>query len=543
MYVSEADFDRYKSDFYLGGLGETARQATEASMSRLRSFALNVETCRRKSLLDYFNERPEFGERCGTCDVCLSHKIYGDDAQRDFGPFGARIVLLAIDSLSGQSLSTILKVIAGSVVEPYRYKPHLNPNEVQAMIGNMKAKMVKQFPSNYYRDLVAQLVQKGFLQEATKSAKASGFQKTWTTYLLSLTGENALKDPTVLISLPVPDSIREADKLEEERRQRVLSDLTTKGLKLEKIPQEELEAGDGDVVRAYAKWYSHLDGVKRAGREERFSKLEALLAAVEKWRAETAIKQRMAPASVLSEHVLVSIAYATATLAPGMKLDKDSIVAAGVRNREVDSLVGTLATWVDEAQPTRSSTEVDQIDALMILGETHSMGATPWPHAVYKPVKKTGVAVWEASYIRFMAGESPLTIAMSPEAGKKPIQVKTVVGHLLDAIVFGRNVDLRRLSAFMKPPTKREWEALSAAELSTGIDVCGDPEKSGRNGESFSMSDFLRPVVGDTLVYTPWVKRSYAENELFLNWCDLLKWYISLRRAGCEPSFVDKSGE
>jgi hypothetical protein len=358
---------------------------------------------------------------------------------------------------------------------------------------------------------------------------------------LSLTGENALKDPTVPIFLSVPDSIRAAEKLEEERRQRVLSGLANKGLKLEKIPQEELEAGDGDVVRAYAEWYSHLDGVQRAGREERFSKLEALLAAVEKWRAETAVKHRMAPASVFPEHVLVLIAYATATLAPGRKLDKDAIVDAGVRSREVDSLVGTLASWLDEAQPTQSRTEVDQIDALMILGETHSMGATSWQHAVYKPVKKRGVTAWEASYIRFMEGHSPLTIAMPPEDGKKPIQVNTVVGHLLDAIVFGRNVDLHRLSAFLRPPTKSEWEALSAAELPSGMDVCGDPEKSGRNGEYFTVLEFLRPVVGDTLVGTPRDKRSCTENELFLNWRFLLKWCIALQRAGCEPSFVDYS--
>jgi hypothetical protein len=76
------------------------------------------------------------------------------------------------------SKSTILKVLAGSVVEPNRYKPHLNPNEVQAMIGNVKAKMVKQFPSNYYRDLVAQLVQKGFLQEERQKARRLRVSKT-----------------------------------------------------------------------------------------------------------------------------------------------------------------------------------------------------------------------------------------------------------------------------------------------------------------------------------------------------------------------------
>ena len=78
-------------------------------MDRLKAFALDMETCRRKSLLDYFDERPPFGDRCGTCDVCLISQTYGQDAQRDFGPLGARIVLQAVAALKDQGSTNILK--------------------------------------------------------------------------------------------------------------------------------------------------------------------------------------------------------------------------------------------------------------------------------------------------------------------------------------------------------------------------------------------------------------------------------------------------
>ena len=91
---------------------------------------------------------------------------------------------------------------------------------------------------------------------------------------------------------------------------------------------------------------------------------------------------------------------------------------------------------------------------------------------MYKPNKKTGKATWEVSYDRFIKGEHPLTIAMTQKSGK-PIQVATVVGHILDALVQGRDVDLHRLSTSELPPNRSEWQELVRCSVETGIDVTG----------------------------------------------------------------------
>ena len=102
MYADPNDFLKYKSDFYLGGLSGEARAATVHSMDALRDFAASTEGCRRAKLLAFFEETPTFGEYCGTCDLSLDRKRYGDDAERDFQWEGARVILVAVMACPGQ---------------------------------------------------------------------------------------------------------------------------------------------------------------------------------------------------------------------------------------------------------------------------------------------------------------------------------------------------------------------------------------------------------------------------------------------------------
>jgi RecQ family ATP-dependent DNA helicase len=533
MYTSAPDLDRYKSEFYLGGLTGSAREATVHSMDALRSFSLDAEKCRRKSLLDYFEEVPAFGQRCGTCDTCLSVAKYQGDTQRDFSDLGARVVLRAVFSLKEQGLSQILKVVGGNKIEDYRYATGKSAPAIQQTMAAEKENLSRKYPLDYYRDLITPLVQKGYLSESSKSATVGGFQRSWTVYKVTQQGHAAFRDGSA-ITLPVPESVRELERKEQEKRELVLAKLEENGIKIDKLPQEEVAKGDGEVIRAYSKWHSYLENSQRSGKPERIPQLEALISVIEKWRSETAIKYRMAPGTVLAEHTLVSIAYTTATMPPGMKIDSPSLVAAGVRTRELDSLTDALGQWVDEVQPAGAGGANDQNDARMILAHISPSGG--WKHAAYKPAKKTGLATWESSYNRFAEGESPPTIAMSPASGK-PIQVATVVGHVLDAITHGRDVDAERLAKFLPPPSRGEWEQLQMAETSTNMDVAADPNSSGINGEKFTMTEFLRPIVGDEFVDTPFTERSQPDKDKFGHWCNRLKWYMALRRVGYEPSF------
>jgi ATP-dependent DNA helicase RecQ/Werner syndrome ATP-dependent helicase len=175
MFVSDGDFDRYKGDFYVGGLRGQAKDAMLKSIDALRTFSLDVETCRRKALLNFFHEVPSFGERCGTCDSCQRLATYGADVERDFGSQGARIVLKAIDSLSEQGLSQLEKVINGNVVEPFRYKRSCDPVNVQKEIQASRQSMDKRVTSSHFRELLAPLVTKGYVQQGSKTGNTNGY--------------------------------------------------------------------------------------------------------------------------------------------------------------------------------------------------------------------------------------------------------------------------------------------------------------------------------------------------------------------------------
>ena len=187
-------------------------------------------------------------------------------------------------------------------------------------------------------------------------------------------------------------------------------------------------------------------------------------------------------------------------------------------------------------------------------------------HPVYKPQKKTGKATWEVSYDRFVNGEHPQTIAMTQTSGK-PIQVATVVGHLLQALEQGRAIDIHRLSTSDTPPTKNEWEELERCSIETGLDVkgdpatsdtpptkneweelerCsietgldvkGDPATSGADSGRFTMKDFLVPIMGNSFCLKEYTERTPEESALFSKWCGLLKFYMAMKRVNYTPSF------
>ena len=305
----------------------------------------------------------------------------------------------------------------------------------------------------------------------------------------------------------MPLSVREQEKLEEEKRQETLKSLKDKGVDLEQIPQDELAAGDGVAIAALKRWYSYMDSLERRGDTNSVNQLDDLKSRIEAWRMDMAKRYRMAPASVLEEHLLVSIAYAAASLRTG-SLDKDALVAAGVRSNGIDELTTALKQWADEYREETADGGNDAAgDSLMQFDPSQPFQPNnSWRFSVYKPNKKTGKATWETSYDRFLKGDNPQTIAMTQASGK-PIQPATVVGHILEALVQGRRVDLHRLSSVDPPPTQREWEELVRCSVETGVDVKGDPATSGPNGERFTMKDFLIPIMGNSFAVKDFKER------------------------------------
>ena len=342
MIVSEGDFDRYLSDFYLGDLQGMARETTERSIKALRDYALDSEACRRKSLLDYFGQKSPFGERCGTCDSCLKRATFGADAQRDFGPIGARLVLYVVVNTNSQGLSQLLNVMTGKEVEEYRYR--LGKFEVMRNVNQFLKKVPQNYPkSQYLREILASLVAKRLVSEATKSTTVSGYQRSWTVYDITERGRRVLYDTVAPISLPVPDCVRDVERKEEARRKETLDKLEARGISIDKLPAEEVEKGDGEVVRAYTKWLSYLES---RSSNDRITQLNKLLSTIEEWRSMAAVQYRMAPGSILAEHKMFALAYTQATMPSGQTLDLESLAGAGLRSKETPALVAALGKWI-----------------------------------------------------------------------------------------------------------------------------------------------------------------------------------------------------
>ena len=210
-------------------------------------------------------------------------------------------------------------------------------------------------------------------------------------------------------------------------------------------------------------------------------------------------------------------------------------MAAGVRSREINGLVAVLGEWVETCQPKMqvntgggSSTNDRPIRISQIPTRP------PWKFASYKPQKKTGKAVFELSYDRYVQGESLESIAMNPAPGRPPIQVKTVAGHVIDAIVHGRQVqDVAGIVSVFPLPTRSEWQQLEEAHAATGMDAAGDPDKSGVDSGKYTLSDALRPIC--KAVDIPKDDRTESDRAVLNHWFDRLKWYMALKRGGIEP--------
>lgn len=342
--------------------------------------------------------------------------------------------------------------------------------------------------------------------------------------------------------LITPASLRELERIEEEKLQATISNLEKAGVDLQQIPKHELENGDGDVLKALRTWYNYIDNLRKNGRLDKVDQMDELHSCIDAWRMDMAIRYKMSPVAVMPDHLLVKVAYAVATFSGNQKIDKDALIAAGLRSGGIEILIDAISEWTkkyaDNAVLTLESSSPEEP---MILPENPFTPQAAWRFAIYKPHKKTGLASWESSYNRFQAGEHPQTIAMSPTNGR-PIQVATVIGHILDGLSLGRPISLRRLAQHMEPapPNRAEWDTLVQIEKDTGIDVTADPDTSGVNGEKFRVADFLSPIMGEEFMAKDFNDRTVEEKIKYAKWCKLLKWYMTLRRVGFQPTFGEK---
>jgi len=447
--------------------------------------------------------------------------------------------LVAVRALKGAGTSIIEKILGANAkpVESYRYASGRTHFDVQEEIkeereaikkaGNKKRSMA------LYMELLPLLVSRDYVMQYTKSAKVSGstFTKTWSEYRITSKGLSLL-DSASLILLPVPPSLREIEEKEDLKHQANLKKLQNCPIAIDisRIPAEEIQHGDfesSEILKTYVHWANYLSGLESAGRLQKLERLRDLKNRIEDWRSACAVRYKMAPASVLSDHLLLKVAYTSASCTRDGKMRVDSLRAAGVRSQGVGGLVEVLAEWVDEDD---APVEVVAEGRPMLLPEEFSPDA-PWKHAVYKPSKKTGLAAWESSHDRFMRGEHPQSIAIAPLHSAKPLQVNTIISHLFSAILQGRAVDLHRLAQVSTLPSQKEWMDMEAREEELAWDVADMPPKE------FIQGLFLETIMGQEWALKEKEDRTTEEYDKFYRWIGLLRWYTTFRRVGYVPQF------
>ena len=85
------------------------------------------------------------------------------------------------------------------------------------------------------------------------------------------------------------------------------------------------------------------------------------------------------------------------------KIEKDSLIAIGLRSRNIEDLLVTINDWIEETKaPESFEPKNDSSDSVMSLPENFQPKSA-WEFFSYKPNKKTGMATWESSYNRFMS--------------------------------------------------------------------------------------------------------------------------------------------
>eukprot|EP00756_Hemistasia_phaeocysticola_P066342 Hpha_TRINITY_DN9166_c0_g1::TRINITY_DN9166_c0_g1_i1::g.94367::m.94367 len=78
LIAHDTDFAKYHDDHYLGPVPVRRKKLWLQAMQILRDYHGNTKDCRRRLLLDIFDQKPSFGERCGECDNCRQARSHID---------------------------------------------------------------------------------------------------------------------------------------------------------------------------------------------------------------------------------------------------------------------------------------------------------------------------------------------------------------------------------------------------------------------------------------------------------------------------------
>ena len=471
-FFKSTDFARYKDNFWWKGTPPDQLQSRKDGLDIFRNFCESTTNCKRRDILLHFGETPTF-ERCTNCSNCV--RVNDPILQkRDFS-YECISILQAIRSFGMGSPSK--SILLPKVVELYTILS--NKLKSQSETIPYRSKM-------FFENLLSPLAISGLLKRNTKSGSVGGRSRSWEVYQLSTKGSALLtKSPKLgTIMLTPPVSI-----LADEKAHRLL--VNTKldrykklGINLANVPLEEIKNGKGPVLENLYIWYSKLTKLRSSGNiigMKEADSYEELHRRITEWRLLTSQKLLVAPISVMSEHLIIKICYSK------IRTYKD-LVGMGMRTKGIKDLVELMVSSISELSLDNYSTSPDDNynGSAMILPKG-TFQAQPQPK--YKPTKSKKksdkLKSWEKTYNMFMSNVQPSIILIAATVGNKPVQVNTIIKHLLMALVSGKPLDLERLYSGLSKQDRilnktiwdkieevNEWGDLSLVEIwdqGTGI--------------------------------------------------------------------------
>lgn len=139
----------------------------------------------------------------------------------------------------------------------------------------------------------------------------------------------------------------------------------------------------------------------------------------------------MAPASVVAEHVLKSIAYSQPTSVEALR-------ELGVRIKGVEILSKLISDSVEELGLKRMSKATFAVgEPVLHIPNASWKTQRPWTRYVVNQKSKRTPS-WLESYNDFQRGKHVQAIATSK---KKPVKESTIIGHVLKALESGYPVN------------------------------------------------------------------------------------------------------
>jgi len=392
MYCSEQDFKKYDSDFYTGKLSETAKAAVKESTSALRNFANNHELCRRKQILSFFHEIPVWGDRCGTCDTCMRHMRGDLHLKRDFRD-EASLVLGAVAACGYklQSTTKLLNIMGSGDIGGV----DVTVAERQRLNALRKSLPSATRTENMLKEMFVSLQTFGFLGRKVVKANVGGMDRAWEVHELTLKGKDWLaqnesqRDP---ILMPMPQVMIDAQNAAKKRAEEAISELTSFGVNMDEVPEQELEDGGGEVMTIYTMWCRTLKRLRspEQGSIEKADHLERVLKEVQAWRNDKAMELKIAPVAVLPDYLAMKLIHTRAT-------DKEAMFAAGVRIKGVEELAALMLSHFPPISTTTGGEGGGGADdsGTFVVPEGDFTGDKSWIHAVYKVSKSGKLPNWE----------------------------------------------------------------------------------------------------------------------------------------------------